>query len=115
MEPTCTESGGSTATASLYIAIMTALLWFVRLKVNLSNSHGMDACTIFTTNALYDMLLVALWTTSASLQRSGEFSDNDHLSVTPWYLERACGEAPQAADTACHMAKTSYRLSVCAA
>jgi hypothetical protein len=106
------NSAGSTSTANLYIAVFTALLWIIRLKVNLSSSYDLDLCTGLATNALYDMLLVALWTTSISMQRAGDFSDMQNLGVSPWYLERECEEAPRAADTACRVAKVSYSLSV---
>jgi hypothetical protein len=110
-----TNSEDSTSTANAYIAVLTALLWCIRLKVNLSSSYDLDLCTGLSTNAIYDMLLVALWTTSIFMQRAGDFSDIQHLSVSPWYLERECEEAFRIADTACRVAKASYSLSVFAA
>jgi hypothetical protein len=92
--------------------VFTTLIWIIRLKVNRLNGYGLDLYAILVTNALYDMFLIVLWTYSAFLQSLGDFSDNEHFSVTPWYLERACGEAPQFADTACCMTKASYKFSV---
>ncbi|CAI6341381.1 unnamed protein product [Periconia digitata] len=102
----------STPTTNFYIAGFTTLLWVIRLKINLSNSRGLDLCTVLTTNVLYDMLMIALWTSSISLQRAADFSDHEHLSVTPWYLAHECEEAARDAYTACRMAKASYQLSL---
>ncbi|PVH93325.1 hypothetical protein DM02DRAFT_541747 [Periconia macrospinosa] len=102
----------STSAANSCIAAFNAILWFIRLKVNLFSSKGLDLWSVLTTNALYDMLLIALWTTSISLQRAGDFSDNQHLSLSPWYLERDCEDASRDADTACRVGKASYSLSV---
>jgi hypothetical protein len=92
--------------------VFTVTLWIIRLKVNCLQGYGLDVYTTLATNVVYDMFLIGLWTYSAVIQSAGDFSDSEHLSITPWYLEHGCGEVPKFADTACRMAKASYSSAV---
>jgi hypothetical protein len=64
---------------------------------------------------LYDMMLVALWSYSAVVQSSGDYSDPKHIALRPWYLERGCAEASLTIRAGCHAVKASFGLAVFAA
>lgn len=68
--------------------------------------------SLMTVNALYDLLLVAMWAYSAITQSSGDFTDLEHISFKPWYLERGCEEARWQSRRACEVVTASYGLSV---
>ncbi|KAH7113803.1 hypothetical protein B0J11DRAFT_619242, partial [Dendryphion nanum] len=102
----------STTQCNLCIAVVTVIIWIIRWNVNRLSGRGLDLYATLTTNGLYDILLIALWTYSAAVQSAGDFSDKDHLSLKPWYLQRSCGEAYKQTESACAMGKASYGMSV---
>ena len=72
----------------------------------------MDVYGRAVSNALYDAILVALWSYSAVVQSSGDFEDPEHIALRPWYLERGCGGARSSSRGACYAAKGSFGLVV---
>lgn len=97
---------------SLCIAIVTMILWFVRLCIR---GRTLDICGAVVSNILYDALLIALWSYSAVIQSSGDFLDPKHIAFRPWYLERECTEAWPSSRARCRAAKGSYALAIFAA
>lgn len=63
------------------------VFWFVRLCIR---GQTLDVYGRVVSNALYDAILVALWSYSAAIQSSGDFEDPEHIATRPWYLERGC-------------------------
>ncbi|KAL2683133.1 hypothetical protein Neosp_007600 [[Neocosmospora] mangrovei] len=66
-------------------------------------------------SALYDVLLLSLWTLSLTNQTSGDFSDPEHPSPTPWYLTRSCSVAWDKNRGYCRIAQASFAVSILAA
>jgi len=97
---------------SLCIAIITMILWFVRLCIR---GRTLDVSGAVVSNILYDMMLVALWFYSTVIQSSGDYSDPKHIALQPWYLERGCAEASPNNRAGCRTAKASFGLAVFAA
>lgn len=73
---------------------------------------GLDLVGKMSTNALYDLLLVALWSYSAFLQNLGDVSDPQHLSLRPWYLEHGCGRASPETLKECNAIRRSFFLTL---
>ncbi|KAI1335635.1 hypothetical protein F5Y15DRAFT_397314 [Xylariaceae sp. FL0016] len=63
-------------------------------------------------NPIYDMLLLGLWTYSVYAQSSPDFSEKDHPSIRPWYLERGCSVVHGAVWDACVFTKVCYSFSI---
>lgn len=97
---------------SLCVAIITMVLWFVRLCIR---GHTLDVYSGVMSNILYDIMLVALWSYSAVIQHSGDYSDPEHIAVHPWYLDRGCAEARENIQVGCRAAEASFDLAVFAA
>lgn len=72
----------------------------------------MDVYGRVVSNALYDAILVALWSYSAAIQSSGDFEDPEHIATRPWYLERGCEGAGARSRAACYAAKGSFGLVI---
>jgi hypothetical protein len=89
--------------------------WVIRFIINSMGGYSLDLYSIITTNAMYDAILIMLWTYSAITQTSSDLSDPIHISTKPWYLERGCGMALPENKGACEVMKISYGLSVFAA
>lgn len=106
-----TDNARSTQ-SSLCIAIITVVLWFVRLCIR---GRTLDVSGAVVSNMLYDMMLIALWSYSAVIQSSGDYSDPKHISLRPWYLEYGCTEARPNNRPGCRVAKASFGLAVFAA
>lgn len=85
------------------------VFWVVRLFIR---GHTLDVFGAVVSNALYDIILIALWSYSAVVQSSGDFSDPKHISLRPWYFDHGCGEAWPSNHGACKVAKASYGLTV---
>jgi hypothetical protein len=85
------------------------VLWFVRLCLK---GHTLDVCGTVVSNALYDTILIALWSYSAVVQSSSDFSDPKHISLQPWYLNHQCKEAWPSNRSACAVMKASFGLTV---
>jgi hypothetical protein len=94
------------------IAIITMVLWLVRLCIR---GRTLDVYGALVSNILYDIMLVALWSYSAVIQSSGDYSDPKHIALRPWYLDRGCAEASQNNRAGCRAAKASFGLAVFAA
>lgn len=88
------------------------VLWFLRLCIR---GRTLDVYGAVVSNMLYDMMLVALWSYSAVIQSSGDYSDPLHIALRPWYLERECAEASSNKQAGCRAAKASFGLAVFAA
>ncbi|KAI1422447.1 hypothetical protein F5Y12DRAFT_616030 [Xylaria sp. FL1777] len=71
--------------------------------------------TARASNAFYDLLLLALWTYSVSIQLSGDYSDPEHLSHRPWYLEKSCSQITPGYVRFCHLSKAAFALCVLSA
>ncbi|KAF3044873.1 hypothetical protein E8E11_007606 [Didymella keratinophila] len=97
---------------TLCIAIITMILWFVRLCIR---GRTLDVSGAVVSNILYDIMLVALWSYSAVIQSSGDYSDPKHTALQPWYLERGCAEASPNNRAGCRAARASFGLAVFAA
>ncbi|KAF2628231.1 hypothetical protein BU25DRAFT_458074 [Macroventuria anomochaeta] len=94
---------------SLCVAIITMVLWFVRLCIR---GRTLDVYGAAVSNVLYDIILMALWSYSAVIQSSGDSSDPKHISLRPWYLEHGCSEARSRNRAACQAAKASFGLAI---
>ncbi|KZM24850.1 hypothetical protein ST47_g4026 [Ascochyta rabiei] len=94
---------------NLCIAIVTMVLWFVRLCIR---GRTLDVYSAVVSNVLYDIILIALWSYSAVVQFSGDFSDPKHISLRPWYFDHGCSEAWPSNRGACEAAKASFGLTV---
>ncbi|KAH6633507.1 hypothetical protein C7974DRAFT_412493 [Boeremia exigua] len=94
---------------NLCVAIITMLLWFVRLCIR---GRALDVFGAVVSNVLYDIMLVALWSYSAAVQSSGDFTDPQHISLRPWYLDHRCNEARQKNYVGCQTAKASFGLAI---
>lgn len=97
---------------SLCIAIVTMILWFVRLFIR---GRTLDVYGAVVSNMLYDMMLIALWSYSAVIQSSGDYSDPQHIALRPWYLERRCTEVWSNNVAGCRAAKASFGMALFAA
>jgi hypothetical protein len=91
-----------------YIAIVTGVVWIARIRIQV---YGLDLAGKLVTGAIYDLLLLVMWYHSAVLQSAEDISDPAHLSLRPWYLERACTESGRSDLQACELVKTSYVLT----
>jgi hypothetical protein len=109
------NTSSSCTLCNLLIAVTTLFIWLVRLSIMSFSRHTLDFYATITINALYDVVLAGLWIYSTSLQDSGDFSDPEHISLQPWYLERGCAEAWSSNQYGCKIMKWSYGLSVFAA
>ncbi|KAF9690867.1 hypothetical protein EKO04_010955 [Ascochyta lentis] len=94
---------------NLCIAVVTMVLWFVRLCIR---GRTLDVYGAVVSNVLYDIILIALWSYSAVVQSSGDFSDPNYISLRPWYLDRGCSKAWPSNRNACEAAKTSFGLTI---
>ncbi|VUC33633.1 unnamed protein product [Clonostachys rosea] len=68
-----------------------------------------------TASVLYDILLSSLWVLVLVEQNSGDYSDSEHPSPHPWYLERSCGESWSSTRLGCHVAQANFVVSIFAA
>ncbi|KAF2678849.1 hypothetical protein K458DRAFT_315793 [Lentithecium fluviatile CBS 122367] len=102
----------SSTLCNLCIALLTFIFWIIRFNVNLLSGKSWDLYSTIMTNALYDGILIALWVYSATVQSSGDFSDPQHISLRPWYLDHACDLASPKNWSACATVKASYVFSV---
>ncbi|KAH8157003.1 hypothetical protein CIB48_g11244 [Xylaria polymorpha] len=66
-------------------------------------------------NAFYDILLSVFWVYSVIIQSSGDYSDPEHLSARPWYLERGCGQITPEYASFCYVSKATFAFSVISA
>ena len=87
----------------------------MRFSIMSFSKQTLEFYSTITVNALYDAILAVLWMYSASLQNSGDFSDPEHISLRPWYLERGCAGAWKENMYGCEVMRWSYGLSVFAA
>ncbi|KAI1360844.1 hypothetical protein F5Y08DRAFT_37720 [Xylaria arbuscula] len=69
----------------------------------------------WATNAFYDLLLSALWIYSIFIQLSGDYSDPEHLSHRPWYIQKSCSQITPKYARFCHLAKSAFALSMLSA
>jgi hypothetical protein len=102
------EVRNSSTQYNLCVAIITMVIWFVRLCIR---GRTLDIYGLAVSNVLYDILLIALWTYSVVIQSSGDFSDPKHISLRPWYLDHSCSEAWPRSHGACEAAKASFGLA----
>ncbi|KAF1994331.1 hypothetical protein P154DRAFT_527127 [Amniculicola lignicola CBS 123094] len=93
----------------LCFAVLTVFIWFLRYFVRRSIE---DVYAMVFVNALYDAILAALWAYSGISQNSGDFSDPEHLSPKPWFLERGCRTAGNISKTGCEVMNAAYGLTV---
>lgn len=71
------------------------------------------AVSISTRMEVYLLSCVLLfWTMSCIGQRSPDYSDADHPSRVPWYLEHSCSIASTKNQAACYVAQASYALTI---
>ncbi|TEY86393.1 hypothetical protein BOTCAL_0009g00200 [Botryotinia calthae] len=71
------------------------------------------AARISTRMEVYLLSCVLLfWTMSCVGQRSSDYSDADHPSRAPWYLEHSCSIASTKNQAACYAAQASYALTI---
>ncbi|KAH7562301.1 hypothetical protein J3E72DRAFT_373197 [Bipolaris maydis] len=96
----------------LVIAVITLFVWIVRFQVNFLSGYALDLHANIMTNAMYDILLVGLYASSAAFQNSGDFSDPKHISLRPWYLERGCEDAWARIRGGCEIMRVSYSVTV---
>ena len=96
----------------LVIAAITLFVWVVRFQVNCLSGYVLDLHASIMTNAMYDILLVGLYASSAAMQNSGDFSDPKHISLRPWYLERGCEDAWKRTRGGCEVMRVSYGVTV---
>ncbi|KAL6158828.1 hypothetical protein ACJQWK_03399 [Exserohilum turcicum] len=99
----------------LSLAVTILFTCVLRARLNTLKSHTLDLYAALATNALYDALLAALCIASAVLQSAPDLSDPEHLSASPWYLERGCADVCVCARSACRVMRASYGVAVFAA
>ncbi|KAF7959076.1 hypothetical protein EAE96_002593 [Botrytis aclada] len=56
--------------------------------------------------------MLIFWVMSFIGQRSSDYSDPDHLSRVPWYLNHSCNIASAQNRAACYVAQASYALTI---
>lgn len=88
------------------------LIWITRHLVNFWNASCLDTCAMVIINGTYDILLIALWAYSSVVQSSGDFTDIQHISIRPWYLDRGCEKTLRGDFGACEIMVAAYGLSV---
>ncbi|WYZ42685.1 hypothetical protein EsH8_VI_000384 [Colletotrichum jinshuiense] len=96
-------------TSSMAIAVLGASVFFARLTMAALQYEAR------WTNAAYDAFLAVLWACSAAAQNGPDFTDPQHLSMRPWYLERSCDEAWAQNRGWCRIAKWEYGWAILAA
>lgn len=94
------------------MAVVTMFIWVTRHLVNFWNASRLDICATVIINGTYDILLIALWTYSSVVQSSGDFTDIQHISTRPWYLDRGCEKGSAGDLGACEIMVVAYALSV---
>ncbi|KAH7392185.1 hypothetical protein DE146DRAFT_661866 [Phaeosphaeria sp. MPI-PUGE-AT-0046c] len=93
----------------LWISLTTGVIFMARIRTQV---WGLDLVGKMCTTALYDLLLVALWSYSVFLQNSGDVSDPQHLSLRPWYLEHGCGQGSPETSGACSAVRRLFFLTL---
>lgn len=93
----------------LYVSIITGIISLARIRTHV---WGLDLIGKMGTDALYDLLLVALWSYSVVLQNLGDVSDPEHLSLRPWYLERGCEQGSPETVGACGALRRAFGLTI---
>lgn len=96
-------------TSNMATAILGASVFFARLTMAALQYEAR------WTNAAYDAFLAVLWACSAAAQNGPDFTDPQHLSMRPWYLERSCDEAWAQNWGWCRIAKWEYGWAILAA
>ncbi|KAJ6442303.1 Isoleucine-tRNA ligase, cytoplasmic [Purpureocillium lavendulum] len=96
------------AASNLSIAILTVFVLFTRIIV----SH-LGYFPKYT-NALYDLLLLSLWSVSIIGQSSADHSDPRHPCEHPWYLMHSCTGIAERNRGYCRVAQASFLLSILA-
>lgn len=90
-----TDSALAIATLSLVLCITRIVLSFYTFM--------MPALGLF-----YDLVLAISWYYSVNAQSSGDFSDPEHISVRPWFLEKSCDVVAVSNRDACIVGKVSF-------
>ena len=93
------------------IAVVTMLIWAIRCLINFRSVSRFDVCARLMINGAYDIMLLGLWTYSAAVQNSGDFTDAKHISVRPWYLQRGCSGLYERHRSACELMGVAYGIS----
>jgi hypothetical protein len=88
------------------------LICVARHLVNFWNASRLDLFASFIINGTYDIILIALWAYSSVVQSSGDFTDIQHISIRPWYLNRGCEKGSGGDLGACKIMVAAYELSV---
>ncbi|TGO33292.1 hypothetical protein BHYA_0254g00070 [Botrytis hyacinthi] len=91
---------------NLAAGIFTLCLFLTRQLLALATSIG-------TLTEIYLISCVLLfWVLSCIGQRSPDYSDPDHPSRVPWYLNHSCSIASTQSQAACYVAQASFALTV---
>ncbi|KAK8876880.1 hypothetical protein PGQ11_001826 [Apiospora arundinis] len=90
-----TDSALAIATLSLVLCITRIILSFYTFM--------MPALGLF-----YDLVLAISWYYSVHAQSSGDFSDPEHISIRPWFLEKSCDVVAMQNRDACIVGKVSF-------
>lgn len=93
------------------LAIATLSLIIFPVRIITSRFHYLPR----SVETFYDLLLSILWINSLIGQNSGDFTDLEHISHSPWYLSRGCGASWHRNRTYCRVAQASFAISILAA
>lgn len=94
---------------NLCVAIITMVLWIVRLCIR---GHTLDMYGTVISNVLYDVILIALWSYSAVTQSPGHYLELEYLYPRQRYSYHKYNEiGPQNLGT-CETAKASFGLVI---
>ncbi|KAK0724098.1 hypothetical protein B0H67DRAFT_567237 [Lasiosphaeris hirsuta] len=94
------------ADSLLGIAIVSVVVWVIKIGLLCFDL----SLPLFS--AFYDMLLSGFWMFCVNAQSSSDLTDPQHLSPSPWYLERSCGQLSGHDGIACKYGKTSFTIAV---
>lgn len=97
-ECSVTDSALAISTLSLIMCIARMVLLYHDATIN-----GVDIG--------YSAILGLLWCYSVQSQSSSDFSDPEHPSLRPWYLERGCRDVTEPFRDACTFGKASFALA----
>ncbi|KAI1382928.1 uncharacterized protein F4822DRAFT_421590 [Hypoxylon trugodes] len=95
--------------SNLAISILSTVICLARMVMIYSSVTPCFSCFW---NAMNDVLLSGFWVYSIVAQSSGDFTDPNHPSVRPWYLEKSCDILDMSVADTCVLAKASFVFSV---
>lgn len=62
--------------------------------------------------AIFDVMVLGFWRYSTTAQASSDFTDPEHPSARPWYLDHGCGGIDARDVNLCMTARVSYAFAI---